>query len=219
MRLRLLVSSVLVLLVLILLGSLTGLGAVAGGALSVSGPIPKHFCPPYPPAKTGQIDCWDEYGDPIGCTDTGQDGEYRSGILVNPRFTDNGDGTVTDNLTALIWLKDADCFAQESWTHALSQANGLRDGWCGLTDGSVAGDWRLPNVKELLSLIDFGQSGPALPPGHPFSGVQIGPWSLYWSSTSEYYPVYAWGVYLGSGTTLPELKTGHSNFLPVRGPE
>ena len=98
--------------------------------------------------------CWDAL-EPIDCAGTGQDGEYQAGVSVDPRFTDNGDGTVTDNLTGLIWLKDADCFGSRNWTNALSDANTLADGSCGLTDGSVAGDWRLPNVRELQSLIDL----------------------------------------------------------------
>ncbi len=41
---------------------------------------------------------------------TGDDGDYQAGVPVpNPRFTDNGDGTVTDNLTGLTWLKNASC--------------------------------------------------------------------------------------------------------------
>jgi hypothetical protein len=42
---------------------------------------------------------------------------------------------------------------------------------CGLSDGSVAGDWKLPNVREMLSLIDYSRILPALPAGHPFTSV------------------------------------------------
>jgi Protein of unknown function (DUF1566) len=85
---------------------------------------------------------------------------------------DRRDGTVRDNLTGLMWLKNADCFGQfRTWAQALTDANTLSNGTCGLTDGSVAGDWRLPNVKELLSLIDYGHFDPALPAGHPFVNV------------------------------------------------
>jgi hypothetical protein len=110
---------------------------------------------------------------------TGDDGDLEKGVASpNPRFTvnvnaadDNGagggiagngicdgtescNGTVTDNLTGLIWLKNANCFGLRTWALALSDVNGLNTGECGLTDGSVAGDWRLPNVRELQSLID-----------------------------------------------------------------
>ncbi len=165
--------------------------------------------------KTGQTECWDGSGTPIACAGTGQDGEYQAGVLVDPRFTDNGDGTVTDNLTDLIWLEDAACFGLRTWTDALSDANTLADGSCSLTDGSAAGDWRLPNVKELQSLIDFGSYNPALPGGHPFSGVQS---SYYWSSTSYVNPPgNAWSVDLGYGYVSSSGKAGTRYVWPVRG--
>jgi len=49
------------------------------------------------------------------------------------------------------------------WDEAMTAAKGLKDGDCGLTDGSVAGDWRLPNVREFLSLIDYKFYGLKLP--------------------------------------------------------
>ena len=118
------------------------------------------------PQQTGQTICYDVDGVEIDCTGTGQDGEYQMGVVCpDPRFTDNGDGTVTDNCTGLIWLKNANCFEPTEWSVALTDCNDLADGICGLTDGSVVGDWRLPNVKELLSLIDYANNFPALPTG------------------------------------------------------
>jgi len=43
----------------------------------------------------------------------------------SPRFTDNGNGTVTDNLTGLIWLKHASCYGKRTWADASSDANAL----------------------------------------------------------------------------------------------
>mgnify|MGYP007056009562 FL=1 len=55
--------------------------------------------------------------------------------------------------------------------NAIADCNGLENRACGLSDGSSAGAWRLPNVKELQSLIDSGVRFPALTAGHPFSSV------------------------------------------------
>jgi hypothetical protein len=119
-----------------------------------------------------------------------------------PRFTDHGNGTVTDNLTGLIWMKNANCFFPDyemlSWNQALSLCNGLESGECGLTDSSDPGDWRLPNVKEYQSLIDYGRNNPALPSGHPFNNVS----NQYWSSTTVMDSLdYAWLVRMFSGST------------------
>ena len=162
--------------------------------------------------STGQTECWDESGTPISCAGTGQDGEYQAGVSTSPRFTANGDGSVTDNQTGLIWLQDAECFGRvEEWTTALFIANTLASGSCGLTDGSVAGDWRLPNVTEQLSLIDYGQSRPALTPGHPFSNVRYGYGAIedaYWSSTSSVGdPSRAWYVHFYEGATIWASKS------------
>src|SRR5512139_3706494 len=60
--------------------------------------------------RTGQTACYDARGVVIACANTGQDGDKQAGIAwPSPRFTDNKDGTVSDNLTGLIWLKDANC--------------------------------------------------------------------------------------------------------------
>lgn len=171
--------------------------------------------PPAAVAKTGQTGCWDQDWNPITCA-TGEDGELLKGVSVDPRFTDNGDGTVKDNLTGLIWLKNASCFGWQTWAEALSDANTLASGSCGLADDSVVGNWRMPNLRELQSLIDFGQIFPALPLGHPFSGVQLG---HYWSSTTMGgEPSYAWIVWLTTGHVLNDYKYNYNNFVwPVRG--
>src|SRR5204863_123985 len=106
--------------------------------------------------KTGQRRCFDTSGTPIDCAGTGQDGEIRAGAAwPTPRFTDDGDGTVTDNLTNLVWLKNASPFGLRTWHDALEDCNRLESGSHGLTDGSKCGDWRLPNIKEIESLVDY----------------------------------------------------------------
>jgi hypothetical protein len=169
---------------------------------------------------TGQTVCWDPSGDTIPCAGTGQDGDHQKGWILPddyPRFLDNGDGTVIDRLTGLVWLKDANCFGTKNWTHALAAANGLAQGSCGLTDGSVAGDWRLPNLKELQSLIDYQNASPALPTGHPFSGVHSFFWD-YWSSVSDAgAPSLAWYVFNGPGVVDVGAKTNGFLVWPLRG--
>jgi len=145
--------------------------------LEVEAPVP----------KTGQTEVYA----------VGDDGDWQAGIpWPEPRFTDNEDGTVTDNLTGLVWMKHAsdedgaDGFPpQASWRIACVSCNKLKDGEHGLTDGSQPGDWRLATVRELLSLIDYSQYTPALPEGHPFIGVAseyvfLGLSDFYWSSTT-----------------------------------
>jgi hypothetical protein len=146
----------------------------------------------------------------------GDDGALQRGVAwPNPRFTDNSNGTVTDNLTGLIWLKNANCFGLQTWANALSAANTLNSGECGLSDGSAEGAWRLPNVREQQSLIDYGRFNPALPSGHPFTGVQT---ATYWTSTARAdLTSHAWGVTLNFGVAYNTDKTSAFNVWPVRG--
>ena len=157
---------------------------------------------------------------------TGDDGDLKAGVAwPNPRFTDKGDGTVKDNLTGLIWLKNANAFDSRNWdtgvtvearnwATALTDCNTLNSGEQGLTDGSVEGDWRLPNVKELQSLIDFGNIKPALPTGHPFKGVQS---NYYWSSTTHAGgPSHAWLVHMRNGHVDRYKKSYYNYVWPVR---
>ncbi len=142
------------------------------------------------------------------------DGALQPGVaLPSPRFTDNGNGTVADNLTGLIWLKNADCFGPQNWDSALVEANTLASGACGLSDGSKAGDWHLPNKNELWSLVDYGSYAPALSAGHPFTVVQA---DSYYSS-STYSLGSAWGVYMTTGYVEYYGKSDdNSHVWPVR---
>jgi hypothetical protein len=73
---------------------------------------------------------------------------------------DHGNGTVTDTVTGLTWLKQANCI-NATWSRAVAAVNALASGQCGLTDGSTAGSWRMPNRKEMESLADRAQNNQA----------------------------------------------------------
>lgn len=180
---------------------------------------------PAPVEKTGQKRT---YG-------TRDDGVLEKGVAwPNPRFKDNGNGTVTDNLTGLIWLKNASCSVfytgdatgqnDRDWNQALAAANKLKSGKCGLADKSKAGNWRLPNIKELQTLVDFGFVYPAIPntagtekwtEGSPFSGVQSG---NYWSSSTDAgHMNNAWYVFFYFGSVTAKGKGSTFYVWPVRG--
>ncbi|EDN68171.1 Protein of unknown function DUF1566 [Beggiatoa sp. PS] len=143
----------------------------------------------------------------------GDDGTHQKGVTVSGlRFTDNGNGTVTDNLTSLIWTKDANCpSSTKIWDDAIDYSNVLASGTCGLSDGSVIGDWRLPNVRELQSLVDYSQYSPGLPSGHPFLNVQS---DYYWSSTTfKNNTGSAWAISMNTDVVFTKNKT--TNFYYV----
>lgn len=161
---------------------------------------------------------------------TGDDGAYRKGaVWPTPRFIDNGNGTVTDNLTRLVWLKNANCvdiaggvirnqpnyYSVLTYEKTLAWVSGLAAGSCGLSDGSKARDWRLPNRLEMQSLMDYSRDNPALPPGHPFANVQAqGVWTstaLSYSSTSGQIGATSWFLYPESG--LVNVMSINGDFL------
>jgi len=148
---------------------------------------------------------------------TGDDGALQKGVASPiPRFTDQGNGAVLDNLTGLIWLKNAKPCGVKNWADAVAYCNSLASGTAGLTDGSTAGDWRLPNVKEVHSLIDFDKYNPALPAGHPFLGVQS---YVCWSSTScAHNSGRGWYVDVNLGFVGDNDKPTYYYVWPVRGP-
>jgi hypothetical protein len=142
-----------------------------------------------------------------------------------PRFTDNGNGTITDNLTGLIWLQNANVAGVRMWADALTDVENLnRDGTMNGTfagdksnGGSHQKDWHLPNEKELASLTDYTNNNPALPSGYSnfFSNVQS---DSYWSSdTLKGGIAYAWIVTLSDyGVKDTASKTDICYVWPVR---
>jgi len=182
------------------------------------GPPPMPIeCPP-PTANglpdTGQTKCYDAAGAEIPCDSaacSGQDGAYATGCPSEGRFVDNGDGTVTDRCTGLMWQQaqfadvngngQIDLLDAVDWCSALAFCDAL----------VLAGheDWRLPNIRELQSIVDYGLIAPACdpilcePPPHGF---------LYWSSTSYVgVPISAFFMNPtdGSTATAPKDTAGH----------
>ena len=92
------------------------------------------------------------------------------------RFIDNGDGTVTDRKTNLMWIKNGwriDFFSAVNWVEAIKKCEGFSYG--GYTD------WRLPSIKEWKSLLDKNNEYPALVEPNPFENIIVH--MPYWSRT------------------------------------
>jgi len=129
---------------------------------------------------------------------------------INPtfsveHFTDNANGTITDNFTGLTWQKIQSANTM-TWEEALSYSK----------TASLAGktDWRLPNVKELQSLNDVKLLKPSFNKTY-FPNINSG---NYWSSTSLYMtPVKAWDLNVDYGIVSQSDKTLSENVLLVRG--
>jgi hypothetical protein len=118
----------------------------------------------------------------------GDDGTLQKGVAwPKPRFTDNGDQTVTDNLTGLMWTKDGSTPTAGSCTGGVQTWQTAFDYVSCLNTGNYLGhtDWRLPNRTELHSLVNYEQTATSAwlnDPAQGFSNAQAGG---YWSSTSD----------------------------------
>ncbi|MDO8946159.1 MAG: DUF1566 domain-containing protein [Desulfocapsaceae bacterium] len=161
--------------------------------------------------QTGQRGCYNSKGLEVPCAGSGQDGEYRIGEpWPENRFEVQGE-VVRDNLTGLHWTGDANIGGfPVSWQEALDQIKVLnKDGYSGF------GDWRLPDRRELRSLMSYQARKPSLPVDHPFRNVFLG-W--YWTSTSAaIHPDYAWSVHLEGARMFYGGKDQYYLFWPVRG--
>jgi hypothetical protein len=121
------------------------------------------------------------------------------------RFTDNGDGTITDNFTGLIWTK-IQSSSLLSWEDALVFSEGLTTGG--------QNDWRLPNIKEIQSLNNTKLSKPSFNKAF-FINLSSG---NYWSSTTlQNATLKAWDINIDYGIVSYNDKTMKENVLCVRG--
>ena len=136
-------------------------------------------------------------------------------------------GTVKDTQTGLIWLKNANCFGGQDWPNANIKAAQLSNGQCGLTDGSKAGDWRLPTQAEWTALVKascFDGSNATLPNKSGAGCYATGPWAtgvqanFYWSSSpAANLSTDAGYAYLFDGSIFHQGRTFGSFVWPVRG--
>ncbi|MBU2951170.1 DUF1566 domain-containing protein [Tamlana agarivorans] len=132
-------------------------------------------------------------------------------------YVDNGDGTISDLATGLMWQK-ADDGVSKDWEEALEYSKNL--------ELALYSDWRLPNAKELQSIVDYSRSpqttnSPAIstifetteindPEGNP------GHYPFFWTSTTHLDGVnpYNGAVYIAFGEGLGQMN---GNLLDVHG--
>jgi hypothetical protein len=152
---------------------------------------------------TGQMTCWDTGGAVVPCAGTGQDGQIEAGRVL--AYVDNGDGTITDTNTGLMWEKKSDDGTIHDMKTTYSWDNSFAVHIAGLNSASFAGhaDWRMPDVKELQSIINYENVFPAVSP--EFNNgcalnctvltcsctLAVVPGPIYWSSTTYTNAPYA----------------------------
>ena len=176
---------------------------------------------------SGQATCWNTGGQVIACAGTGQDGESQAGVPL--AYRDNGDGTITDLNTGLMWEKlsnDGSIHDKDNyytWTAAVSSKIAA------LNSANYAGhnDWRLPNIRQLRSIVNYGGTYPAISPafntgcsgGCSVLACSCTIWSGYWSSSAYAFcsPKGAWFVNFNDGNDNASYKTVNHYVRAVRG--
>ncbi|MCC6274398.1 MAG: DUF1566 domain-containing protein, partial [Leptospiraceae bacterium] len=142
-----------------------------------------------------------------------------SGPANNPTltYTDNGDGTVKDNATGLIWQKcnygknnDSTCSGtstSSNWLTAVSNCAGL---------GLAGRSWRLPNIQELKTLVDHTKASGSKINTTVFPAASS---ANNWSSTSLIgAPSGAWAVLFGTAISNGSTKGTTYHHRCVTGP-
>jgi len=183
---------------------------------------------------TGQVTCWDSNGVQISCSGTGQDGDLRRGVPA--AYVDNGDGTISDLVTGLMWEKMSmldgsvhDVVNKYTWDEAYAvklAALNAGGGFAGYTD------WRLPNRRELESLVDLERDnypavGAAFNNNCPLSTVPCtiqacsctSSGSNWTSSTARVQGQEdsAWAVFFYNGSVVTDTKSTSFVVRAVRG--
>jgi hypothetical protein len=157
---------------------------------------------------TGQDKCYDNNSE-ITCPSPGQPfyGQDAQHDGPQPSYNDNGDGTVTDLNTGLMWQQgDSQNEFGKTWQTA-------RD-YCTNLTLSQYSDWRLPNIRELVSLVDYGHMFPAIDTNY-FPNCEYGGGSGYWSSSLPH-NLSAYNVNFSSGVNGIEMLSYYGFVRCVR---
>ena len=137
----------------------------------------------------------------------GQDATY---TINPPDLTDNGDGTVTDNLTGLVWEQKTTETEQYSYTTYSEAASYCEDLSLGGND-----DWRVPTRREFSTLLNHSQTSPSLDvtyfPDYTYNGAN----EVYYWTSSVYHddPAQMWKVQMSFGimeAVIPPVPTSQS---------
>lgn len=131
---------------------------------------------------------------------------------VSTNFNDNGDGTVSDSRSGLMWLKDAGCLGSGNWNGGanagsvqafITALNGVGGGaGCQDYTAGTYSDWRLPTVQEFVSLMQYSGAALGMPAGHPFTSIA----TLYWTADAS--PGSgAWHMHLAHGVVNNDVES------------
>ena len=142
--------------------------------------------------------------------------------IPGPRFVDNGDGTVTDNQTGLMWEQKTVGNVNDTfdWAEAFAYVHGFSDRSVTPPYGGVQGlgshaDWRLPSHTELQTILLAPFPCGTNPCIDPIFGPTA---SDYWSSTTDpFFPPDAWGVNFDNGNVHGGNKDFDDHVRAVRG--
>ena len=126
--------------------------------------------------------------------------------LFGVPFTSNNNGTVTDSATALVWQTGTEGIL--TWPNAITYCEGLTLGG--------RSDWRLPNINELASILDYTKSTSPSINTTAFPGTQS---NYYWSSSTYIQDTStAWLIYFGNGDMVYGNKSNNNYVRCVTGP-
>jgi hypothetical protein len=156
--------------------------------------------------QNGQTECDQGEGalGPCPGSPPGQDGAVRAGMPLS--YTDNADGTITDKATGLIWEKLSNDGTMQDWSNTYTWYDAFNVKIVALNTAPCFADhcdWRLPNRRELDSLVDTGRVAPAIDPvfntgctqGCTVTTCSCTQLAYYWSSTTyQDLPTFAWAV-------------------------